>query len=181
MSKGAILSYMYFLWTIPAHYIGSFILIFNFFCFREKLLECIRVVDSKASEIPDFYIDYLISAEDHRSPHHFGIDHIGMLRAVYKKISNNQTQGASTIEQQFVRVVTGDYSQSLVRKLKEQFLAVLLCKKRHKKDIARAYLAIAYYGYNCQGIDGITKLVGPNLECATEKQIIKLFNSRNLW
>ena len=132
------------------------------------------VIDLKSDKVPDLYVDYLVSAEDHRSSYHYGIDQIGMLRAMYQKISKNETQGASTIEQQFVRVVTGEYSQTVVRKLKEQLLSVLLLRKRNKKDIAKAYLAIAYYGYNYQGIDGINKLVGSNLESASEQQIVSL-------
>lgn len=168
------MSYLYFLWTIPTHFIGVVFLAFNLLGFREKLRKCIYIVDSNVRGIPDFYIDYLVYAEDHRSRYHQGIDHIGMLRAIYRKISRNNIQGASTIEQQFVRVVTGDYSHSITRKIKEQLLSVLLSKKRSKQDIAKAYLAIAYYGYNCQGLEGITKLVGSNLECASEMQIISL-------
>lgn len=168
------MSYLYFLWTIPTHFIGVVFIAFNLLDFREKLRKCIFAVDSNAYRIPDFYIGYLVSAEDHRSRYHQGIDHIGMLRAVYKKIFGNNIQGASTIEQQFVRVVTGDYSQSITRKLKEQLLSVLLSKKRSKQDIAKAYLAIAYYGYNCQGLEGVAKLIGSNLELASEMQIFSL-------
>ncbi|MGA4321888.1 transglycosylase domain-containing protein [Ectopseudomonas hydrolytica] len=168
------MSYLYFLWTIPTHFIGVVFITFNLLGFREKLRKCISAVDSNARGIPDLYVDYLVSAEDHRSRYHQGIDHIGMLRALYKKISGNNIQGASTIEQQFVRVVTEDYSQTITRKLREQFLSVLLSKKRSKQDIAKAYLAVAYYGYNYQGLEGITKLVGSNLELASEMQIISL-------
>lgn len=174
MPKGTLLKYLYFLCTVPAYVISSLFLTFNFLGFRDKLLKCILIIDLKSGEVPDLYVDYLISAEDHRSSYHYGIDQIGMLRAVYKKISKNETQGASTIEQQFVRVVTGEYSQTVVRKLKEQLLSVLILRKRNKKDIAKAYLAIAYYGYNYQGVDGIYKLVGSNLECASEQKIVSL-------
>jgi len=134
--------------------------------------ECIQIVDERSNEIPDVFISYLIAAEDHRSQFHYGIDHIGILRALIRRILNGETQGASTIEQQFVRVVTDDYSYSILRKLKEQMLAVLLTKKRNKVEIAKAYLAIAYYGHNCDGTKGIESIVGHNLHKASEKQII---------
>ena len=147
---------------------------FNFFHLRDKLDKCVQVVDEKRSEIPDIYTSYLVAAEDHRSNIHYGIDQIGILRAIYKNFLSSEIQGASTIEQQFSRVVTGDYSYSLQRKIKEQLLAVLLAKKRNKTDIAKAYLAIAYYGHNCKGVKGITNIVGSDLRLASENQIISI-------
>jgi len=132
------------------------------------------MVDQKSVEIPEFYTEYLVAAEDHRSRFHYGIDQIGILRAIYKRLFDGETQGASTIEQQFIRVVTGDYSHCLQRKLKEQLLAVFLAKKKTKNDIAKAYLAIAYYGYNCEGTMGILKLIGNDLRLASEAQVISI-------
>lgn len=142
------------------------------FNFKDKIRKCTQVVDERSNQIPDVFISYLIAAEDHRSLVHYGVDHIGILRALIRGILNGETQGASTIEQQFVRVVTDDYSYSILRKLKEQILAVLLTKKRSKVEIAKAYLAIAYYGHNCDGTKGIESILGQNLQAASEKQIM---------
>ena len=141
---------------------------------RNKLKKCIQVVDIKCSEIPDLFTIYLIAAEDHRSQYHFGIDHIGIVRAFFIWLKKNEVQGASTIEQQFVRVVTGDYRNSLTRKFKEQLLAIALAKRRNKGNIAKAYLAIAYYGYKCEGTKGIINLIDKELKFASETQIISL-------
>ncbi len=174
MSKGTILKSAYLLVTIPKTIIGSILLAFDIFQLRGKLEKCVKIVDVKRSEIPDIYTSYLVAAEDHRSEFHCGIDQVGILRALYKKIFSSEIQGASTIEQQFVRVVIDDYSYSLQRKIKEQLLAVLLAKKRSKADIAKAYLAIAYYGHNCEGVEGITNLVGNDLMVVPENQIISI-------
>lgn len=147
---------------------------FNIFSYKEKLERCVRVVDARSTEIPDLFTPYLIAAEDHRSLFHYGVDHIGIFRALFRRILNGKTQGASTIEQQFVRVVTGDYSYSLRRKFKEQVLAILLTKKRSKEKISKAYLAIAYYGHNCDGTKGIENILGSNLQEVSEKQIISI-------
>jgi len=165
---------LYFLLTIPLLLIGKVMILFNIFNMKNKLNKCVQVVDIKYAEIPDFFIAYLIAAEDHRSRYHFGIDHIGIIRAFLKWINYNEVQGASTIEQQFVRVVTNDYSNSLVRKFKEQILAVILTEKRNKNSIARAYLAIAYYGYKCEGTEGIFNLIGKELKFASEAQILSI-------
>ncbi|GAA4093036.1 hypothetical protein GCM10022414_15910 [Zhongshania borealis] len=149
-------------------------MVLNFFQLKNKLEKYAEVVDQKSIEIPEFYTEYLVVAEDHRSRFHCGIDQVGILRAIYKRLFTVEIQGASTIEQQFVRVVTGDYSHSLQRKFREQLLAVFLAKKKTKIDIAKVYLAIAYYGYNCEGTTGIAKLVGSDLRLASEDQVISI-------
>lgn len=174
MSKSAILRYIYFFITIPLILLGYVCLAFNTFQIKHKLNKCIHLVDERYSEIPDFYIPYLVSAEDHRSELHYGVDQFGMLRAIFKRFFSCQIQGASTIEQQFVRVVIDDYSYSLQRKLKEQILAVMLLRKRKKTDIAKSYLAIAYYGHECEGTEGIFSIVGSNLRLVSEEQIISI-------
>ena len=164
----------YFLATIPVNLIGKLFLFFDFFQIKDKLDKCINVVDEKHLEIPESFISYLISAEDHRSECHYGIDQVGILRAIFKTLIFTERQGASTIEQQFVRVVTNDYSYTLLRKFKEQLLAVLLSKKRNKINIARAYLAIAYYGYDCEGTEGISAMAGSDLQFASESEVISI-------
>ncbi|UTW03921.1 transglycosylase domain-containing protein [Amphritea atlantica] len=172
MSERTLLRFIYYLLTLPVYFIGYLFLKVGVFNFKEKMRKCIQVVDERNNEIPDVFISYLIAAEDHRSQFHYGIDHIGILRALIRGILIGETQGASTIEQQFVRVVTGDYSYSILRKLKEQILAVLLTKKRSKAEVAKAYLAIAYYGHNCDGAKGIESILRHSLKKASEKQII---------
>ncbi len=168
--------FIYYLLTIPLIIIGKIALLLNIFNMENKLNKCIETVDIKCSEIPDLFTIYLIAAEDHRSQYHFGIDQIGIVRAFFIWLNNNKVQGASTIEQQFVRVVTGDYQNSLLRKFKEQLLAIELTKRKKKNDIAKAYLAIAYYGYKCEGTNGIINLIGNKLEFASEVQIISLIS-----
>ncbi|GAB6071025.1 hypothetical protein JCM30760_21220 [Thiomicrorhabdus hydrogeniphila] len=174
MSKEAILKFVYFLCTIPFNLIAMMLFLFNAFHVRDKLNKCIQEVDQRRSEVPDKFISYLIVAEDHRSLYHYGIDPVGMLRALYARVFSNEIQGASTIEQQFVRVVTAEYAYSLIRKFKEQVLAVLLVNRRSKADIAKAYLAIAYYGTLCEGSKGILSQVGCDLQLISENQIISM-------
>ena len=140
----------------------------------DKLIKCAKTVDFKKHEIPSSFTSYLISAEDHRSDYHFGIDQIGMVRAFYVWLTRNEAQGASTIEQQFVRAVTGDYERSLLRKLREQLLAIGLSSQKGKQEIATAYLAIAYYGYNIKGTCGVSRLLGERFSIATEDTIISI-------
>lgn len=174
MPKNSFLKLSYLIMTFPISLIANALLKFSPDEFEEKLKKCIKTVDDNQSEVPDFYVPYLVTAEDHRFNFHYGIDHIGILRALYKRLFSSKIQGASTIEQQFVRVVLCDYSHSLKRKLKEQLLAVLLVKNRDKADISKAYLAIAYYGYKCQGLGGIKNLLHGGLQHASEEEIISI-------
>ena len=103
----------------------------------------------------DKLIDFLIQAEDHRYRHHLGFDTISIIRALYKNLFKGAKEGASTIEQQLVRVLTSDYERSIGRKCKEIILATRLKKIATKREIALVYLNIAYYGTDYQNLDSI--------------------------
>lgn len=89
----------------------------------------------------------LISGEDHRFFWHPGFDPIAICRAIYRWIFLGRKEGASTIEQQTVRVLTGRYECTLCRKVREIFLATLITRVIPKHDIPAVYLRIAYYGW----------------------------------
>lgn len=91
-------------------------------------------------------INMLISGEDHRFRFHPGFDVFAICRALYKNIIYGTHEGASTIEQQLVRVLTNKYERTFIRKLIEIWSAWLLCLKYDKKTIAWNYLLCAYYG-----------------------------------
>jgi len=93
----------------------------------------------------------LESAEDHRYRLHFGIDPIAIIRSAFNIVIRKRLEGASTIEQQYVRTCTGHKAISFIRKLEEASIAVLLSLKANKTDIAYSYLTYAYYGYRLNG------------------------------
>jgi penicillin-binding protein 1A len=66
-----------------------------------------------------------------------------------------ERQGASTIEQQFVRTVTQRYEKTPRRKVREQILAVMLNSRFSKDEISASYLAVAYYGVSLVGLRGL--------------------------
>lgn len=102
-------------------------------------------------------INFLIVAEDHRYKYHIGFDIIAIFRAIFKHLFFNSHEGASTIEQQLVRVITNDYKYSLLRKIKEIILACYIKLRFDKKSIALIYLNIAYYGTKYQSLDAILR------------------------
>ena len=96
---------------------------------------------------------FLISGEDHRFNIHIGFDIIAIARAIKKRVINGKREGASTIEQQLVRVMTNDYAPTIKRKLKEICLATTISDIIPKENIPSIYLNIAYYGTNMQGLE----------------------------
>lgn len=136
--------------------------IINFLCiksFKNDVQTSLNIINKFSTiEIDEDFISILILAEDRRNKLHSGIDTIAILRAIKVKIFNKTYQGASTIEQQFIRVVTNRFEKTFYRKFREQILAILLAKKANKEDIAKAYLLIAYYGYDLSGLLAIKKI-----------------------
>lgn len=120
--------------------------------------------------VPKAFIHSLIVGEDHRNSLHFGVDPLGMLRAALALVTRRGIQGASTIEQQFVRVVTNRYEKTVRRKIREQALAIALSHRRSKIEICTAYLCVASYGHGIAGLSGILRLCGEALDaCPSHK------------
>ena len=102
----------------------------------------------------------LISGEDHRFRYHYGFDVIAILRAVKNRLLYNKFEGASTIEQQLVRVLTNDFEKTFKRKIKEIFLSTTLRELVPRKDIPTIYLQVAYFGDEMNGINQVYKKLG---------------------
>ena len=60
--------------------------------------------------------------------------------------------GASTINQQLVRVLTNRYERTFKRKVKEILLASLVARAIPKTDIPGIYLSVAYFGWRMNGL-----------------------------
>jgi membrane peptidoglycan carboxypeptidase len=110
----------------------------------------------------------LVASEDSRFYWHFGIDPLGVARAVVVKEQKGKfTQGASTITQQVARSLFREYAgikrnekgneiNPLGRKIKEAIIALKLEAYYNKEQILLAYLNRVYLGsdlINAQGFD----------------------------
>ena len=96
-------------------------------------------------------VELLVSGEDHRFRLHAGFDLVACMRALTVRLTTGCVQGASTIPQQLVRVVSGRYERTVGRKVREVLLASLLDAEFSKPVIAQLYLALAYYGTGLTG------------------------------
>ena len=92
----------------------------------------------------------LVSGEDHRHSRHPGYDLIAIARALWRRL-HGVREGASTIDQQVVRVLTGRYDRTLARKVREILLATLVARHFPKAALPALYLEIAYYGWHMNG------------------------------
>ncbi|RFS77852.1 hypothetical protein D0U00_16985 [Leclercia adecarboxylata] len=121
-----------------------------------KCIEYIRHSSGNEKAISLSLIDTLRLAEDHRQLLHRGVDPVAILRTIYLRLFKNIHQGASTIDQQFVRTITKRYEKTVRRKIREQILAILIRKASTADDICKAYISCCYYGY---GTYGLAKLI----------------------
>jgi len=117
-----------------------------------KCIEYIRFCSKSDKSISLSLIDTLRVAEDHRQLLHRGVDPVAILRTIYLRIFKKIHQGASTIDQQFVRTITKRYEKTVRRKIREQILAILIRKTSTADDICIAYISCCYYGYGTYGI-----------------------------
>jgi len=95
----------------------------------------------------------LISGEDHRFFSHGGIDPIAVCRAIWRGIVLRRPEGASTIEMQVVRVVSGRFERSIRRKIREMALATLVSREIPKRALPAVYLEIGYFGWRMNGFE----------------------------
>jgi penicillin-binding protein 1A len=137
------------------------------------LQRCLEAVDA-APLLPHRFVTALIAAEDHRNALHIGVDPIALLRVLFVWLRTGRVQGGSTVEQQLVRVVTARYEKTLRRKVREQLLAVALCRRRSKASVAAAYLSIAFYGSGQQGLSALYSAFGTNLDGAMQCDVLRM-------
>ena len=98
-------------------------------------------------EMPDHFIKAVLATEDRRFFDHFGIDFIGLARAMSENArAGGVVQGGSTLTQQLAKNLFLTNERSLERKIKEAFLALWLEANMSKKEILSLYLDRAYMG-----------------------------------
>ncbi|CAM5498263.1 transglycosylase domain-containing protein [Streptomyces aurantiogriseus] len=110
------------------------------------------------SQIPEAMRNAVISQENKTFYQDSGIDPKGIARAVFNMARGGQTQGGSTITQQYVKnAMLNDQSQTISRKFKEIFVAIKVGAEVDKDDIMAGYLNSSYYGRNAYGIQAAAR------------------------
>ena len=121
----------------------------------EERVEEIRAKEdfTDFSEMSDFYIEAVISVEDHRFMSHPGIDPIAVVRAAWADIQAMAfVEGGSTITQQLAKNLLFTQEKRMVRKAAEVFAVFDMEKKYSKEEIFELYVNTANFGSGYEGI-----------------------------
>ncbi|WP_278235471.1 transglycosylase domain-containing protein [Isoptericola sp. AK164] len=110
-------------------------------------------------EISEHMQNAVIAIEDERFYEHNGVDAQGITRAVVNNLTSEDTQGASTLTQQYVKnmliesaqqdgdqfAVIDAHESTIDRKLREAKMAIALEERMSKDEILQGYLNIAQF------------------------------------
>lgn len=97
--------------------------------------------------VPDFLTAALIATEDRGFYDHHGISLRGIARALFANLrAGGVVQGGSTLTQQLVKNFFLTHERTLIRKLNEALMALLLELHYSKDEILEAYLNEVYLG-----------------------------------
>ena len=113
---------------------------------------------TKISELPQMYLDAVISVEDHRFYKHSGIDVIAIGRALINDIkAMDFVEGGSTITQQIAKNEYFTQEKRITRKIAEVFMAFEIEKKYSKNEILELYINTIYFGNGYYGIQAASR------------------------
>ncbi len=97
--------------------------------------------------LPSSIVDGLILVEDRSFYQHHGVNPFAILRAALVNISAGRTvQGGSTLTQQLAKNFFLSSERSLVRKVREALMAIIIDYRYDKDEILEAYLNEVYMG-----------------------------------
>lgn len=108
-------------------------------------------------EIPDHVQLAVLAAEDRGFYENEGISPVGIGRALWNNIRGGETQGASTITQQYARNAYLTQERTLTRKVKEAILAIKLSRSQTKDEVLEDYLNTIYFGRGAYGIQAASQ------------------------
>ncbi|GAB6052283.1 transglycosylase domain-containing protein [Magnetospira thiophila] len=115
----------------------------------DKFAGAVRVED-----LPPALPDAILSTEDRRFYSHFGLDPIGLARAMWSNLwAGRVVQGGSTLTQQVAKNLFLSPQRSLKRKVQELMLALWLEHKFTKDQILTIYLNRVYLGAGTYGVE----------------------------
>ncbi len=121
--------------------------------FGQVAAEPVRVKD-----LPPYVPGAVLAVEDSRFYDHFGIDLLGLARAVLTNIAAGRiVQGGSTITQQLAKNVFLGPERTLRRKVQEVILALWLEERFTKDEILSLYLNRVYFGGGNFGIEAAAR------------------------
>lgn len=117
----------------------------------EQKVEAIRGKENytKIEELPQIYLDAIVSVEDHRFYSHPGIDVLAIARAAVNDIkAGSLVEGGSGITQQLCKNLYFTQEKKFTRKIAEVFLSFRFEKLYTKDEILELYVNSIFFGNN---------------------------------
>lgn len=112
----------------------------------------------RLEDLPPALPHAILATEDRRFYDHFGIDLIGIARAMYVNVkAGGIVQGGSTLTQQAAKNLFLKPERTLRRKAQEVLLALWLEAKFTKDEIFTIYLNRVYFGQGAYGVDAAAR------------------------
>ncbi len=112
----------------------------------------------RVEEMSPFISQAVIAIEDRRYHSHFGLDPIGIARAMLTNLQAGKlVEGGSTITQQLAKNLFLTPERSLKRKIQEALLSLQLEARYSKEQILTLYLNRVYLGAGTYGMDAAAK------------------------
>jgi penicillin-binding protein 1A len=109
-------------------------------------------------DMPAHLTQAFIAIEDRRFYSHWGVDPVGLGRAVLANVMRRGVaQGGSTITQQLAKNLFLTQERTVFRKLQEVVLAFWLEHKFSKDEILELYLNRVYFGSGAYGVEAATQ------------------------
>ena len=109
-------------------------------------------------DLPAYLPKAFIAIEDRRFYHHWGIDPVGVTRALVRNMSGRgPMQGGSTLTQQLAKNLFLTQERTMARKVQEAILALWLERKFSKDQILELYLNRVYFGSGAYGVEAAAR------------------------
>ena len=129
----------------------------------------------KLKQMPQQLIDAILATEDNRFYHHFGVDPIGMSRAILGRLMGQNKGGASTITMQVARNFFLTREQTAIRKIREIFTAFHIEYLLSKDEILALYMNKISLGHRAFGFGAAAQVYyGKDVKELTLAQIAVL-------
>lgn len=105
-------------------------------------------------DLPPYLPKAFVAIEDRRFYSHWGVDPIGIARALTRNLTGRGgMQGGSTLTQQLAKNLFLTQERTLSRKMQEAILALWLEHKYSKDQILELYLNRVYFGSGAYGVE----------------------------
>ena len=112
----------------------------------------------RLGDLPAYLPKAFVAIEDRRFYYHFGVDPVGLLRAVVNDVAGRGgMQGGSTLTQQLAKNLFLTQERTISRKIQEAILAIWLERKYSKDQILELYLNRVYFGDGAYGVQAAAR------------------------